>query len=469
MSDRDRDSSRLSVGSWINGPSDSQSDLHHERIQYERLDSSDSFDNRVTELDNDPDIDPRSHLLLHNMHAAQQYMYSEPKKYEAMELEYEKQLFDFDYRLEDRLFGWLPAGYDKTFKDSCCKSFACFCVFLLGPYCFGFSMFAILNQQITLWDTGLSNPSLIKGNISCAGMATQCTFGGQFINFKAYVQYRLAAYVMLLIPFMYIPFMTVMDISNTAMKVWETIRAPVKSPQKQNKPVQVLRDREETFAANGSRREFTRKQTLHNWRNYSSSDHEYMLLRLFGVFHIILGIFSLAFDILVAMANVENQLPCKILNDNLGKLATGPEWLTIRFIGLYSTITGTLYLAMTFAYMYNQYAVSLQRQTFKEDIHNEKLRGEKQHHEAAIAVMQENEKQILAEKEKLRMQFHEHYNSQNDATAKLEMMQTIEKARKEGQQELRKNMKANYDLLHPGGNNKQQQQGGGRNSHRGGA
>jgi len=257
--------------------------------------------------------------------------------------------------------------------------------------------------------------------------------------------------VMLLIPFMYIPFMTVMDISNTARKVWETIRVPVKS----RKDVQVLKDPKANKEHHGTRFAYTRKQTLHNWRNFSSADHENMLLRLFLVFHIILGCFSLAFDIMVAMEDVQNQKACKIVDDNLGKLVNNTDWIKLHFIGLYGSIVGTFYLVMTLYYMYLQYASSLHRESYTRSIQDKKLREEKIHYSVLTEAAHANERMILEAQDAHQRQLYDLENENHSATRKLELMnklrQTEEATRKKTQKDMEEQFKKVSSLMHSQG------------------
>jgi hypothetical protein len=257
---------------------------------------------------------------------------------------------------------------------------------------------------------------------------------------------------------MYIPFMTVMDISNTAMKVWETIRVPVKS----RKDVQVLKDPKANKEHHGTRFAYTRKQTLHNWRNFSSSDHENMLLRLFLVFHIILGCFSLAFDIMVAMEDVQNQKACKIVDDNLGKLVNNTDWIKLHFIGLYGSIVGTFYLAMTLYYMYLQYASSLHRESFTRSIQDKKLREEKIHYSALTEAAHANERMILEAQDEFQRQMYQVENRADTASQKLDLMNKLRAQEATTRKQTKKDMEAEFKKVsnlmhfqggrgHPGG------------------
>lgn len=415
----------------------------------------------LSRLESDHSIDSHSHHIFEAAQKLHQNTSMDPQQYQALQLEYEKELFDFEYKLEDRLFGWLPFGLNESFKTAhWCAPFCTFLIFILGPYCLGFAMFAILNQQITLWDQGLINPSLAK-NINCAGAAVDCKFGEGFLNFKTYVQYRVAAFAMLLIPFMYIPFMIIMDISNTAMKVWETVRQPNQASQLARNYIRVSNNVQETFDMNGDRRTFTRKQTFQNCLSCSSSGHEYGLLVLFFVFHVVLGSISITFDILVAMKDVENDAKCKILDDHLGEIVENDFDIKIHFIGLYSCIVGCFYLAMTMYCMYRQYSISLARKSFKKDISNRNLNIDKIQREAELEKFRLSHRQILAESAEKSQQLQDMIMKQKETEAKLQREKIAQHAKQSGRIEALKEIKNNPHFYSQGRGRGQGRGGGG--------
>jgi hypothetical protein len=304
----------------------------------------------------------------------------------AIEAQFEKELFNMSYRLDDRIFGWMPWGMDDFNKNNFLAATCSICTLIIF-YGAGLTSFILQNQRITVCEQGLVIP---PQNYSCRGMAAECLLaGGQFINYKAYVQYRLAAYILLIVPFLYIPYMTVVDMTLVAKKVWEKINPEVfnkfntsKSREMQQgkttERVKVTLDRKGTWEERGSRLNFTHQTIIESCCDMTPVQNEYMLLFLFTVFHIILGGFSIAFDSMMAITNTSSETACGKINTEMDKISDLIKF-DIRQGGIWNLSVGAVCYIMTFYYMYRQLGNTLHKNKRGRDISN-RLR-DKEHEE----------------------------------------------------------------------------------------
>lgn len=289
------------------------------------------------------------------------------------ELNIENEMFGVEYNLNERIFGWCPYEfYSKGFELQTWKGFfyrSCAFLILIVIYGVGFCFFILLNQRIETCESGLMKIIDNIKNISqkgCKGQAEECTFGWKFVSFKGYVQYRLASYVCLMIPFIYIPYMTILDISNTAAKVWEKLRGQTK---KINVDMIGSKNKKEYLDGGWSNGlNFCLSTTYNNHiNNNSSADHEKIMLWLFFVFHIILGCFSSAFDYLLMSQDFSDNSPCSILDNSLDNIKNGIE-IRLKTTGTYLFSMDIILLVFTLYYMIHQYITT----TFRSEKEKEK-------------------------------------------------------------------------------------------------
>lgn len=298
---------------------------------------------------------------------------------EFMEIEnsVEADLFDIDRRLSDRLYGWMPWGWDQSLKNNCYAS--CFGVILLIVlYSLGLGGFVLLNQRILACEQGLLAPNM---NASCKGLADSCKMGNNdFTNFRLYVQFRLVAFIFLLIPFLYIPFMTVLDISTTAKKIYETLGFRKHDPNHESRgekfQKKVKQGREDTFATFGGKRSFIFEATVQSILHLSPTGHEKMLLTLFFLCHVFLGGFSITFDVFAMQLGQEAR--CLELKKSLSLMGQNDIALTIEGVAIYNFILGIVFFLLTFIYIFYQWGNTLQKQVARRQKKRENLEREQE-------------------------------------------------------------------------------------------
>ena len=299
----------------------------------------------------------------------------------AIEAQFEKELFYMSYRLDDRLFGWMPQSLYEKHQNSCYAA-PISITFMIIVYCVGLASFVLQSQRIIVCEQNLIKIGSPR-NYSCKGFAENCNLGGgNFINYKAYVQYRLASYILLLIPFFYIPYMTIVDMTLVARTVWEKINPDifkkfqnnnVKEFNRNKKEVyKTVHDRDTTFAEN---KYYTSNTLWESFTTLSPVGHEITLLVLFLVFHVILGGFSIAFDTMMAMTDITQKgSPCYQINDAMSDIS---DIFTFRLneAGKYNLSVGSITFILTLYYMYSQLGNTLHKKKRASGIKN-KLRNQ---------------------------------------------------------------------------------------------
>lgn len=343
----------------------------------------------------------------------------------ASEMQFEKELFDMDYKVKERLFGWCPLNfYETTLKKDDYWSLALrtfFILVLIAAYSVGIACFAVLHQRIELCELGLSKMAPKYTN-----EATECKLGSSFINFKAYIQYRLGSYVGLLIPFLYIPFMIILDISNTAKKVWEKVRLDKKdkkgTTQLQLRSATEHFDKETRF--NGSAF-YGAKRAIESAATLSAAGHEWVMITLFLIFHIVLGSFSLAFDYLLMNIDSTAGSTCFILSEHLRDVS-GEKELDLKKVGTYHFSMSVVFLVLTLIYLFRQWSHTVYRQTLEKQIRNMAKTLKKNSREdqnAAIRAEMENLRQVNKAAHNKLIEIH---NDRQNAYSEIEKRNAIE-------------------------------------------
>lgn len=339
-----------------------------------------SIDNSGQEYER-PAIEPlfdQAEINQYGLHHKFQHYVAEQKRIESeglgenerlqIDIDFERELFGLEYNINERVFGWCPCNIYETYLAPSTKyamSLRCFAFLLLIViYAVGLGCFILLHQRVETCDSDLINIKQIKDLdvsdkkvlLSCKGNADSCELGKQFINFKGYLQYRLASYFLLLVPFLYIPYMTALDISNTAGRIWEKFRGLDK------KGLELVegKKRNEHFQGTFKGIEFAMKRGYKAHINYSATDHERVVLNLFFVFHVILGSFSTAFDYLLMSQDFTSNSPCGILDNNLDKIRNGVE-IRLKTAGTYLFSMDIILFAFTLFFMIQQLVATLYR------------------------------------------------------------------------------------------------------------
>jgi hypothetical protein len=321
-------------------------------------------------------------------------------------------LFDIDNKIEDRIFGWMPWGWGDSCKNSSYNFLPCTSLLILiGLYVVGMGSFLLTSQRISICEQELVPRSNM--NLSCKELATSCAVSGSFSNFKVYVEYRIAAFIMLLVPFLYIPYMTIMEISFTAKKLWETmgIRHSIDSGGHQTKFEKfentLHKSRRDTIEKGGYKGDayLAMETTKHTLLNLSSSGHEQMLLLLFLVFHIVWGGFSIALDASAMFMNMDHNAPCGRLQKALNELSSAPKF-NIQDAAKYNFGLGIIFFVLTLIFMFYQWGVTMHRVAFKRkekkrNLHAQQMELHRHHnHQRQMSSLKQDQEKQLEAKEK---------------------------------------------------------------------
>ena len=280
--------------------------------------------------------------------------------------------------LSNELFSWLFCecfnGFRNSFPGQCVVI-----LLLLFFYCFGLSLFLIQLQIIEECDANLI-PLHVGGyegpTDSCAGISAQCVIDGTITTFKAYIQFRTAAYILLLIPFLYIPFRIIYNMESAIDNSNRLVRELV--VEASNDVEEMLGQTADNSEANIAKRlkEFEDKKNQNdltflvqnlrdNVKNMSNEGHERCLIALFFFFHFLIGIFSMILDGCLytrasSMSSGTND-PCYLAQQAANQM--GPSALTgFQFLGFYQLMLGCLFQILMLCYMCIQITVNINKQ-----------------------------------------------------------------------------------------------------------
>ena len=304
-------------------------------------------------------------------HREMYFKTDDPDRHEHLSRVLDNELFDLDTRLNDRLFGWLPDSCHSMSDGSLgtvCRSFSILC--LIAIYGIGFGLIILLNQRISMCDQGVVMISDDIKNLTdiqhqkCSGLADECELTARFITFRTYVNYRMTAYVFLLLPFLYIPYMSILELTHTAKKVWDEFKFTAPT-QPLVKPTVTYLSREDTFKEQGKIM-YGLKKSRENLYSMSSVGHETVLLILFLVFHVILGCFSLCFDYLLMKIDTTKESTCDKLKSRLNNFNNG-IYLDLDKVGTYNFAMGIITLILTLTYMCFQCTNTLYKHSRKKE------------------------------------------------------------------------------------------------------
>ena len=334
------------------------------------------------------------------------------EKFHEISNHLKEDLFDIDNKIEDRIFGWMPWGWGDSCKNSSYNFLPCTSLLILvALYVVGMGSFLLTSQRISICEQELV--PLSSTNFTCKGLAATCAVSGTFSNFKVYIEYRLAAFIMLLVPFLYIPYMTIMEISFTAKKLWETmgIRHSVDSGGNQTKFEEfentLRKSRRDTISKGGYRGDayLAMETTKHTLLNLSSSGHEKMLLTLFLIFHIIWGGFSIALDGSAMFMNMADNAPCGKLQKALNELSSEPKF-NIQDAAKYKLGLGCFFFVLTLIFMFYQWGVTMHRVAFQRKEKKRNLQAQQMelhshhNHKRQMSLIKQEQEKLLDAKDK---------------------------------------------------------------------
>ena len=281
----------------------------------------------------------------------------------------QKKLGSLRWNLQEDLFAWTRCGGDCFFDE---KSSTCIVpiaiAVMLGGYGFGLSLFIIHLQTMNFCDSDMTTLDKIAKNneqklISCKDWASECQIYGTSINFKQYLQYRTAAYILLLIPFLYIPFMITVFINHSVSDIVKMLVNTL-DPDPQDSETTILREKLKAKKSLYDAKENhqlrfgdLKNMTVDILKRMDRDGHSSVLLLLFFLFHGVMGGVSLYFDGSVFVTVSDGK------NDNMGKCEryqrqlydmqhmSGNITLNIRFLSMYQLIAGIGLACITLLYM----------------------------------------------------------------------------------------------------------------------
>jgi hypothetical protein len=272
------------------------------------------------------------------------------------------------YNCQEDLFAWTRCwGGECFFQEGTGGYWTAFVMLLmLFLYGFGIALFFVHLQYMTHCNDGLTTISKAKetgGNLtSCEGWASECKLHGTTLFLKDYLQYRAAAYVLLLIPFMYIPFMaitfvnqSVSDIVTMLVDTMETNRDSESVVQIKSK-LEAERDRYKAMQTNRLSAEDMGVLMRGILRRMDRDGHSSVLLLLVFLFHGLMGGVSLYYDgsLFVTVDGFRNDdnKKCERYQNRLYEMAKKNEVsLDLKFLAMWSMLVGIGTWALTAVYL----------------------------------------------------------------------------------------------------------------------
>lgn len=371
-------------------------------------------------------------ITVGNMHSTEEE--------QEMQKEVEDELFNINNKWKERLFGWMPWGWEDTFKKSTIfTSFSIMIIICL--YATGLGSFLILQQRISLCENNFGNLETMSQKDICKGQAENCKMGGDFINFKRYVEYRLAAYFLLSVPFLYMPFMSIMEITHTAKKVWERLgllqNANANSEEKDSL-LKVDASRKDTFDKFSYKKPgFICWASCYTLTHLSATGHEKMLLRLFFFFHVFLGGFSITFDAFLMQMSIPQDSPCDKLQKSLDKISDFFKF-TIQQAASYNFAMGIVFFILTLFYIVNQWGntthtrmIKKSQQKAKQNKVNKRTRQHRKQLDEVLGEYKKNERVAKEQRDEIEEQRRETQMKENvlaaHQAAKREMQEEIQR------------------------------------------
>ena len=273
-------------------------------------------------------------------------------------------MLSLPYAWREEMFGWMCSPFHEFFLDppdgqggwqQCCTSWCSVCV-LLVLYGFGFSMFLLLLQSISICDENLVPESMLPTTpsgaepASCAGWADQCWLLLGVLTLRGYVSYRIFAYVMLLVPFLYMPWVAIMRVKTLVPLVTQMLENVLNPSAEQlsasEQHVNEVRGKLNRMKDQNNITKFLESVSEH----YNDSDdlcHRCYSVLLFFICHIGLGVTSLIFDgyAYTTMQQGGNGI-CMQLQERFNKMPSA-TLTQITTVSLYHLIIGTFYGIIT--------------------------------------------------------------------------------------------------------------------------
>jgi hypothetical protein len=301
------------------------------------------------------------------------------------------------YHCKEDLLGWMrdcwPCGraLDQAILQSSLAS-GFVIVVLFTIYGLGISMFLLQLQFIgeceadlvilgnvnaklgTQEQVNVEEAKKKMGTLLCKGLAEQCRLDGTFVNLKQYIQYRVAAYILLLVPFLYIPFMVITFTDSALRKITHQIkglriddesdayleRQLEKSKKKMNASRPLIRDEESNMDMDrrlGNYGAGDIKTVIGDLvLSMDKDQHSLVLNVLFFLFHGVMGGVSLYYDgtLFITMRGEPSEGPCHQYEDRavLGKGNPPEKLLRLETLSGYQLIMGSILAFVMLCYLF---------------------------------------------------------------------------------------------------------------------
>ena len=217
-------------------------------------------------------------------------------------------------------------------------------------------------MQIIAQCEGEIMPLSLKNSSSCKGWADKCFVVQGVASFQRYVQYRVIAYILLLIPFLHMPFVVVLNMNREVQGVIDILSRLVNQhewydfdglkPKSSDELQEELTRLKDSKAANNLKA--FRENGAELMKNLSKEGHETITSVLFFIFHFVFGVFSMLLDgSLFVLMDKGNDPACIALNER-AQLMADPHLADFRVLSLYSLIAGCVFSVICIMYLVDQ-------------------------------------------------------------------------------------------------------------------
>lgn len=275
-----------------------------------------------------------------------------------------KKVGSLSFNFRHDLFAWLDWCLPCCVDDSNIYPPLCAMMVMLLLYGFGIATFFLHLQYNSYCDQNLTTiGSGVK--TSCMGWADECRVWGTTISLKAYLQYRAAAYVLLLLPFLYMPYMVLVSINQMVTDIIGTLVDTLEPDEGKrfdsvyNKQIGAKLDRANKIKENKDWEVVKLNETFTLVGDIMSQmdrdGHDRVVLFLFFIFHGVMGGISMYFDLSVYLTLKEHDSDqkCARYQNRLNAMAEAAKGMTmsLEFLSMWHFLTGLVWMILTVCYL----------------------------------------------------------------------------------------------------------------------
>ena len=255
----------------------------------------------------------------------------------------------------------------------------CVMVVMMVLYSFGLALLLLHLQYMNMCEQGLVKAVEPCGagklcptpTPSCGGLAQQCLVTGTTLNFEGYIQYRIAAYILVLVPLLYIPFMVILYMSSAI----KTITGLLLNVQQDDWQTKFNSTREQSLQEKAQRqgskdrgmKEFG--SALGNLAARMDKDgHSSVMNLMVLVFHGLMGGASMFLDASLYASVKDGATPeCQKYQDTINEMKLTPLSMDLEFLSLWELLVGSFFAVVTILYLMSE---CWRRVFAKDDAHN---------------------------------------------------------------------------------------------------